>query len=54
MITTRQLPRHKRLYLILELMNRIHARRRMLGKPTAHLAARCRTLSQAWLDARPI
>jgi hypothetical protein len=54
MQTTRQLPRHRRLYQILERLNRIHCRRRLLGKPTTHLLARCRALSDAWLDSRPI
>lgn len=53
MQTTRQLPRHRRLYAILELINRIHCRRRLLGKPTTHLHSRSKSLTSAWLDSRP-
>lgn len=48
----RALPRVTRLQLLLELLNRVHCRRRLLGLPTSHLYARCRRLSRAWLDTR--
>lgn len=54
MSATHQLPRHARLYRILDLMNRIHRRRRLLGLRTDHLSHRCRILSRAWLDCRPL
>ena len=40
-----------RLAAILERLNRIHLRRRLTGRPTAHLYPRCRRLSQAYLAA---
>jgi hypothetical protein len=52
MKSTRPLPRLKRLTLVLESMNRIHCRRRLLGRRTDHLHARCKVLTAAWLDAR--
>lgn len=54
MLAHHALPKHKRLYQILERLNLIHCRRRLNGRRTSHLSARCRVLSQAWLDCRPI
>ncbi len=44
--------RTHRLHQLIELLNRIHCRRRLLGKPTAHLMPRCRALSAAYLQSR--
>lgn len=44
--------RTDRLRTIIERLNQIHLRRRLLGRPTAHLLPRCRRLSAAFLATR--
>jgi hypothetical protein len=43
--------RTDRLARIIAKLNQIHLRRRLTGRPTAHLYSRCRSLSQAYLDS---
>jgi hypothetical protein len=42
--------RTQRLMRLIELLNQIHCKRRILGKPTAHLYSRSRAVISAYLD----
>jgi hypothetical protein len=42
--------RKMRLMRIITRINEVHCKRRILGKPTAHLYSRSRTVTSAYLD----
>lgn len=44
--------RRDRIERLIRLLNRIHATRKALGRPTGHLLDRARRLTQAWLADR--
>ena len=47
-----QLPRYRRLESIIHRLNHIYARRKLAGRPVAHLLPRARVLTDAYLDSR--
>jgi hypothetical protein len=51
-MTTRPFSRPRRLLLLIERINQIHCKRRLTGRPTAHLYPRCRAITAAYLAER--
>ena len=52
MKTTRPFSRPRRLLLLIERINQVHCKRRLTGRPTAHLYARSSRLSAEYLAYR--